>query len=219
MKQLPLLLIICFSWPALGQGVISQTRKLAPPYSKEVFYVLKSDNRVKNGEYKKYFGGNKLAEQGRFEANQRVGTWQYLNPQGGVEQQYNWTSKRFESRQPFTGIDRCLVEENGVFVDKEPDERPVLLGGTPALHQHIMATLRYPAAALRRGVAGVVYISAIITPDGDMIEEKAETSLGAGLEEEALRVFKTIAGVWVPGKMNGKPVNTKIIWPFRFGTQ
>jgi protein TonB len=219
MKNLFLLLFICFSLPALGQALIMQTKKLEHPYSKEVFYVLEADNTIKSGEYKKYFHNKKVAEQGRVEANQRVGTWQYYNPQGTLEQQYNWTTKTFESAQPFTGLDSYWVEENGVFVNKEPDERPVLLGGTPVLHQYIMSRLRYPAQALRSGKAGVVYISATITPEGQMIDEKVDKGLGSGLEEEALRVFKTIDGEWIPGKVNGKPVNTKIIWPFRFGLQ
>jgi periplasmic protein TonB len=192
---------------------------LKPPYSKEVFYVLEADNTVKTGAYKKYFSNNQVAEQGQHEANQRVGTWHYYNLQGGMEQQYNWTSKAFESAQPFTGLDSYWVEENGVFVNKEPDERPVLLGGTPVLNQYIMTRLRYPMQAVHSGKAGIVYISATITLQGQMIEEKVEKGLGAGLEDEALRVFQSIDGQWVPGKVNGKPVNTKIIWPIRFGRQ
>ena len=39
-----------------------------------------------------------------------------------------------------------------------------------------------------------------------MVEEKVAQGLGYGLEEESLRVIKTIEGEWVPGKVKGNPV-------------
>jgi TonB family protein len=219
MKHLFLFFFVCCSLPLLGQDLIKQTNNLAHPYSKEVYYVLKADPAIKSGAYKKYFSGTKLAENGRFEANQRVGTWQYYNPQGEVEQQYNWTSNTLESARPFTGVECVGIEENGVFTDQKPDECPIFLGGTPTLHRYILYVLRYPAQALRNNKTGIVHISATITPDGQMINEQVAQGLGYGLDEEALRVFKTITGEWIPGKVNGKPVNTKIVWPFRFGLQ
>ena len=61
------------------------------------------------------------------------------------------------------------------------------------------------------------FISVIITTEGQMVEEKVAQGLGYGLEEESLRVIKTIEGEWVPGKVKGNPVNTRLLIPVRFG--
>ncbi len=219
MRNILWFLFTCILLPGHAQDLQKQTQQLTSPYSNEVFSVLKSDNIIKSGNYEKYFQSGTLAEKGQYEANRKTGVWDYYNSKGELEQQYNWTSGKLEFGKPFSNIENFWVEENGVYVEKKPDELPNFLGGNYAFQRHLVAMIRYPAQALRNKKQGKVYISAVITADGKMVDEKAESSLGYGLEEEALRVFKAIEGEWIPGKVNGKPVNTKILMPCRFGMQ
>ena len=52
--------------------------------------------------------------------------------------------------------------------------------------------MRYPSDARRNGIQGKVYVSAVITKTGEMIDEKVEEGLGYGMDEEALRIIKMI---------------------------
>jgi len=217
MKNFFLFLFICVALPGLGQELKKQTKRLPAPYSKEVYEVLKADDQTKNGTYLKYFHDGVMAEKGQYEANQKVGVWEYYTWQGSMDQQYNWTTRKLESTNPVTGIKNYWVEENGVFVPKEPEELPVFIGGEGAFQRRIGSSVRYPAEALRSGKGGEVLISVIITTEGQMVEEKIAKGLGYGLEEESLRVIKTIEGEWVPGKVQGQPVNTRLLIPVRFG--
>jgi len=217
MKNFLLFLFICFAFPGLGQDLKKRTSNLPVPYSKEVFEVLNADNQIKNGTYEKYFRDGSMAEKGQYEANQKVGVWEYYTWKGVIDQKYNWTTRKLESTNPETSIKNYWVEENNAFIPKEPDELPVFIGGEEIFARSIGSSIRYPAEALRNGKGGEVLISVIITTKGQMVEEKVAKGLGYGLEEESLRVIKTIEGEWVPGKVNGKPVNTRLLIPVRFG--
>ena len=216
MKNILLILFICFALPGFSQNLKVQTKVLPRPYSREVFDVLASDKKNKNGQYVKYFHNGNMAEKGQYEANQKTGIWTYYNMQGEPDQQYNWTTKKLEAAKPISTITNYWVEENNVFLPKEPDELPAFIGGESAFQGSIGSSIRYPVDALRNRKGGEVLISVIINTEGQMIEEQVAKGLGYGLDEESLRVIKSIEGEWVPGKVNGKPVNTKLLIPVRF---
>lgn len=102
------------------------------------------------------------------------------------------------------------------ILSETPDEEPVLIGGSEFLNYHFMTLMRYPAEARRYGVDGTVWISATITKDGKMIDEKVEEGPDRGLREEALRVMQLIPDEWFPGNANGKPVDVRVSLPVKF---
>ena len=214
-----LYVVLMFAVPALGQDLQQKVKTLASPYSKEVFGVNKTNKEVKEGAYLKYFYTGVLAEKGQYAANEKVGMWEFYSRKGDVEQKYNFTDKKVEFTQPIANISNYWVEENGNYIEKSPDELPVFIGGNTAFGGASASPLRYPAEALRRGIQGTVLLSAVITATGQMVDEKIEKGVGYGLEEAALDVIKATPGEWVPGKVNGTYVNTKIFLPIRFGIQ
>lgn len=216
MKIFLLFISLSCALQAAAQEVTKLSRELEAPFSKEVYEVLKSDHTIKNGWYGKYLNNGMLAEKGSYLNNNKAGAWEYYGNNGELEQRFNWTNLTLEFIKPFTVIEKYWVEENGRYLEKQPDERPVFLGGDPAFYRYLNAIVRYPALASRSRKSGVVQISAIITAEGKMVEEKVYQGAGYGLDEEAMRVLKAIPHQWVPGKINGKPVNTKILLPFTF---
>jgi len=187
-----------------------------PAYSKEVYYVLKSDKNVRHGEYLRYGLNKGIGEKGRYDMNQRVGIWEFYNSEGELEQKYNYTDRKVEYLNPSGATYRILwTEINGTYEDKQPDEMPVFIGGQ-SRQWYFTLNLKYPAAARRQGTQGKVFISAIITRDGKMIDEKVETGIGDGCDEEALRVIKNIPDEWIPAKINGEATNVRILLPVTF---
>lgn len=219
MKNFFLIFSMCFALSGVGQNLKMQTKILPPPYSREVYDALASNKKIKNGPYVKYFHDGTIAEKGQYEANQKTGSWTYYTLQGEPDQQYNWTTKTLETVKLTSIITDYWVEENGVFLPKVPDELPVFIGGESAFQWSVASAIRYPVDALRNKIEGQVLISVIITTGGQMVQEQLAKGLGYGLEEEALRAVKTLEGEWVPGKVKGKPVNTKLLIPVRFNVQ
>lgn len=119
-----------------------------------------------------------------------------------------------------TKIEEIIVEEapeeetaEQVFLVVEDPATPP--GGYPAFYKYISDNLKYPAQARRMGIEGKVYVQFVVDTDGSLNEVQAVKGIGAGCDEEAVRVIKN-APKWSPPKQRGKPVKQRIIVPIVF---
>lgn len=186
-----------------------------PAYSKEVYYVLKDDKKIRHGEYLRYGWTKDIGEKGVYDMNKRVGTWEFYDFKGELDQKYNYTDKKMEFLKPSELIFHILTEINGTYEDRLPDEMPIFIGGESRL-SYYMLNMKYPVDARRQGVAGKVLISAIINKDGQMIDEKVVVGIGYGCDEEALKTIKNIPDEWIPAKIKGENTNVRISIPVTF---
>jgi protein TonB len=95
------------------------------------------------------------------------------------------------------------------------EEMPKFPGGDSELMKFFSQNLVYPEIAKRAGVEGKVILSFIVDKNGNIVDVKVAKSIGAGCDEEAMRVLK-IMSRWIPGKQNGNPVLTRINIPVVF---
>jgi TonB family protein len=92
---------------------------------------------------------------------------------------------------------------------------PEYQAGQKALLKFLASKLRYPAHARENRVQGKVYIGFIVEKNGSLSDFKVVRGIGAGCDEEAIRVLK-LSPVWKPGYANGKPVRTSYTLPIVF---
>ncbi|EAY29246.1 energy transducer TonB [Microscilla marina] len=95
------------------------------------------------------------------------------------------------------------------------EQRPQPVGGYPAFYKYVRKNLVYPSQARRLGIEGSVFVKFIVTKEGYLTHFKVLKGVGAGCNEEAIRVLKT-APKWIPGKQRGVAVNTKFTIPIEF---
>lgn len=88
-------------------------------------------------------------------------------------------------------------------------------GGMPAFYKFVGEKMKYPAQARRMGVEGRVFVEFVVNRDGSIVDVKAIKGIGAGCDEEAVRVVQS-APAWKPGKQRGKPVRQKMVIPIIF---
>ena len=103
---------------------------------------------------------------------------------------------------------QAVIDDEGIYLMCE--KMPELVGGMDALQKKI----RYPLQAKSLGVQGVVYVQSIINEEGIIIEPKVVKKLGAGCDEEAVRVLKK--SKFKPGYDKGKPVKVRFTLPIFF---
>lgn len=103
---------------------------------------------------------------------------------------------------------QAVIDDEGVYLMCE--KMPELVGGMEALQKKI----RYPLQAKSLGVQGVVYVQSIINEKGKIIKPKVVKKLGAGCDEEAVRVLKK--SKFKPGYDKGKPVKVRFTLPIFF---
>lgn len=105
------------------------------------------------------------------------------------------------------------VEEEVIFTVVETSAD--FPGGTQARMKFLKDNLKYPQQARETGTQGTVYVTFVVEKDGTVSDVKAMKGIGAGCDEEAVRVIKAMPK-WTPAKHNGKIVRMQYILPFKF---
>lgn len=96
-----------------------------------------------------------------------------------------------------------------VEVSAEPKD------GLAAFYQSMAEQIKYPSQARRLRVEGKVFVEFVIGKDGKITEVKAVKGIGAGCDEEAVRIIQN-SPPWNPGRQRGKPVRQRMVLPIIF---
>lgn len=113
--------------------------------------------------------------------------------------------------QPTVEVEK--EDPNQIFLVVEETAAPI--GGMPAFYEYVQKKMKYPAQARRMGIEGKVFVEFVIEKDGTITDVKAIKGIGAGCDEEAVRVVQS-APKWKPGKQRGKPVRQRMVLPISF---
>jgi len=114
---------------------------------------------------------------------------------------------------PIFDVPLPVDEPDVIFDIVETDPSPI--GGMKAFYQHVSKKMKYPNQARRMGIEGKVYVQFVIDKQGKLTDVRAVKGIGAGCDEEAVRVIKN-APDWSPGKQRGRPVKVRMILPITF---
>lgn len=88
-------------------------------------------------------------------------------------------------------------------------------GGYEAFYEYVGKNMRYPAQARRMGIEGTVYVQFVVEKDGSITDVQAIRGIGAGCDDEAVRVIQN-QPKWNPPKQRGKAVRQRIVLPIKF---
>lgn len=118
------------------------------------------------------------------------------------------------------------TSSSGPVVEKEEkqevfryvEEMPQFPGGQDQIPSFFAANIKYPEIARRAGVEGRVFVQFVIGKDGSITQVQVAKGIGAGCDEEAIRVVKMMPK-WTPGKQNGRPVLVQVVVPIQFKLQ
>lgn len=92
--------------------------------------------------------------------------------------------------------------------------------GEMAMLKHINQNIQYPASAFEKEIQGICIISFTVTTKGTITGIHVTKSLQKEMDEEAIRVIKSLPGKWKPAvNKKGKKVACKFTVPIRFVLQ
>lgn len=107
-------------------------------------------------------------------------------------------------------------------VDEAPrnfaEVMPTYDGGMERFYQFMGKNIKYPRTAKRMGIEGRVFVQFIVSKDGTLSDLKVIKGIGAGCDEEAIRVMSLIPS-FVPGKQGDVRVPVKMVIPINFKLQ
>lgn len=111
--------------------------------------------------------------------------------------------------------DNEIEEESSDQIFTIVENKATYKGGEQAFYRYIANNLKYPEVARRMGVEGRVYVSFVVEKDGSLSNVKAIKGIGAGCDEEAVRIIKK-SPTWYAAKQRGNPVRSQVIIPLIF---
>ncbi len=128
----------------------------------------------------------------------------------------NQNDAREQAREVVEERVHQAFDEDKVFTSVE--QMAQFPGGEAALMSWVANHINYPATAQENGVQGRVVVQFVVKKDGSIGDVKVVRSKDPDLDKEAVRVVKTFPN-FIPGKMNGQPVNVWYTLPVSFKLQ
>ena len=105
------------------------------------------------------------------------------------------------------------VDSDGVYL--MPDQLPEFPGGIQAMMKFLSTNINYPVEAQKKGISGRVIVQFVIMEDGTLDQAKVIRGVDPLLDEEALRVVKSMPK-WKPGMDRGEAVKVRFTAPIMF---
>ena len=191
-----------------------KTKKVTTEIANETFYVLRSDKKIKHGEYKKFDFFGKLLVKGYYKLGVKDSIWECFDSNGNPTSKYDFTKNElvFHNSKAMVKDKKYRLIDNGNKLDTTLSKPPVFLGGD----EFIMSEIRFPIDAVMAGISGRVVVLFTVDKFGKTKDYHVKTSLGYGLDEEVVRTLQLIPDFWLPGLLNGEPVDVEVEFPFNF---
>ena len=98
---------------------------------------------------------------------------------------------------------------------RPPEPMPVFPGGYDALIKYISENIQYPPEAIQQHIEGKVLVNLQVDTDGKVTEAIVVGSVDKLLDEEAIRVCKSLPD-FTPGRIVDRPVISWIVIPVSF---
>lgn len=140
--------------------------------------------------------GLPISDSGHFEVEFNIHKYNRLCKQRG------YTSLLY----PYEPIDTSGMVY--LYKNLETSPHPIFTNDKINLAGYIAANLVYPEAAIKQNLSGIVKIAFIVEPHGRISNVQVVNPLGAGCNEEALRIVRLLK--WMPGTKEQKAVRTRM---------
>src|SRR5690606_14888228 len=88
-------------------------------------------------------------------------------------------------------------------------------GGMDAWYTYLNKNLEYPSQAKRMGIQGMVIVRFVVNTDGSIQDLELVRTIGGGCDEVAREVIEN-SPKWIPGKIRGQVVRSRMTMPIRF---
>ena len=108
-----------------------------------------------------------------------------------------------------------ISETKAETIHEFVEQPAVFPGGEEALMKYLHDNISYPTSAWENRIQGLVYLRFVVNKEGRISDIKILTSVHPLLDNEAIRVVKSMPK-WIPARHNGKIVNAYFILPVRF---
>lgn len=97
-----------------------------------------------------------------------------------------------------------MIGGEGEGLGSAVDRIPIFIGGDPK--EYVERNLRYPVAAMKKKISGVVVVSFIVTKTGHVSDVRVVRSVNPIVDAEAVKTIEKMP-MWKPALRHGRPIN------------
>jgi len=104
--------------------------------------------------------------------------------------------------------DTAVIKED-TKIYETADVPPEFPGGKEAMTQWIASNVKYPAAAKRDKIKGLVTVTAVVEKNGSLTEVTVKKDIGGSCGAEAVRAVKLMP-TWIPGQIKNEDKRVRV---------
>ena len=151
-------------------------------------------------------------ESGLLNHRTKVDVWEYYGITRSQERvvvpRYDHSNQQLLYYRPIARMDYHSEVAPGEWRYKLVDQPPLFIGGDAALAVYT-TQLQYPQQAQDRNIQGQVTIGFVVDTLGQVSAHRVLRGIGAGCDQEALRIARTIPNEWIPARIGYRAVPTE----------
>lgn len=178
---------------------------------KETFFIDKV-TKARNGKYVKIdvYTRDTLVV-GHYFNNMKVNTWKYYGEDKNVFQEYDYDKGRLKYiRNEVMEVDSFVVKVNNDFILTRIESPPIYIGFENEVKRTIYENCNPGNSFWDKEVSGVTMVSFIIDKKGQIKDIEIESGFDESIEPSIINSIRQINGYWIPAKLNGQAVESKI---------
>ncbi|PZF71445.1 energy transducer TonB [Taibaiella soli] len=114
-------------------------------------------------------------------------------------------------------ISSTFFDESEKEIDTtgKPYDNVIELKYKGGLVQFIVDNIKYPPEDRDEGIQGKVYVRIFLDANGKMVDYDIIKSVSKGCDREVARLI-SIMPDWEPARVEGNPVDTRVVFPITF---
>lgn len=192
------------------------TKKIIDKETQETYYVLKTDQSIRHGNYQKKSYNGKLEIEGYYKEGVKDSIWSFYDYNGELQQKYNYTTNQLVFWKKDDVNTKFNVIKETDTLETNLERPPIYIGGDVMMFEYLNKNLSYPNKAKENNISGDVIIIFTIDENGKTSNHKVKKGIGFGCDESAINAVKSIPDYWIAGVLNGQFVKVEFLMPIRF---
>lgn len=195
---------------------IDSTRITIEQGSSNLYLDIKSQRRSESNFYYTVIDFNDAECQAAFSPEQMTFEYQsgeyrlryYIDSIQMEKHEVEEAPEEVEAESDSSETDSAAVKED-LNIYTTADLMPEFPGGAEAMKTWLSENVKYPPAAKRDKVIGMVEVTAVVEKDGSLSDVKVKRDIGGGCGDEAVRAAKLMP-TWVPGEIKNETKRVKV---------
>ncbi len=165
-----------------------------------------SNAKKRKGSFIYYYKNGQVKNKGVYKEGKKDGEWVNYFENGDLKGKTEYENGKMLTSRSW--------DEDGKEVYDVAGINPEYPGGDEAMAAFINSNFKYPEDARENGEQGTIYISFVVTNEGNLEEIEVIKGVSTSLDKECIRVISAMPK-WKPGEQEGRPVHVRYTIPIR----